>query len=477
MEKEMNMEQPHPQPPNNNRVPSSFRDPNGFLFSHEGTLYRQVQKSYQNDYDLLMRSGLYQELVRKRLLIPHKEINHVPESSADVYKVIQPERIPFISYPYEWSFGELKDAALLTLEVQKIALIHGMSLKDASAFNIQFRGSEPVFIDTLSFERFQEGKPWVAYRQFCQHFLAPLCLMRYTDVHLGKLSQVYLDGVPLELASKLLPRRTFLWPSLLMHIHMHARYQQKYADTSLLSTRPRKMGFISMHQMQALLEHLKQAVSRLYPRVQKTEWAEYYKATNYSDEAFLKKKEIVDQYIKQIQPKMVWDLGANTGVFSRVASDMGAYTVSFDIDPLVVEAHYRVTKKDANQRTLPLVLDFTNPSPAIGWASLERDSLTMRGKADLALALALIHHLAITNNVPFSFIASYFASLASYLVIEFVPKEDSNAQRLLRVREDIFPHYTREKFEEAFSEFFTIEGSVAIPGSKRIVYGMRTRAY
>ncbi len=207
----------------NNILRSSFRDPCGFLFYEGSRLLRQVNACCQKDYDHLMSSGLYNALVEKRLLIPHKEIAGHNGLTASAYKVIEPEKVGVITYAYEWCFSQLKDAAVATLEIQKTALQHGMTLKDASAYNIQFHQGRPVFIDTLSFEIYQEGKPWEAYKQFCQHFLAPLALMSYTDIRLNQLLKLYLDGVPLDLASRLLPFKTRLSFSTLMHLHLHAK--------------------------------------------------------------------------------------------------------------------------------------------------------------------------------------------------------------------------------------------------------------
>ena len=199
---------------NNGKLASSFRDPSGFLFWRDGTLFRHLNESYREDYRMLMNSGLYARLTIKRFLIPHTEIDD---------HTIKPEIIPFISYPYEWCFSQLKDAALLTLQIQKEALDTGMILKDARAFNIQFLNGAPIFIDTLSFERYRAGEPWMGYRQFCQHFLAPLALMAYDDARLNTLSRVFLDGIPLDLAARLLPWRSMMRPSLFIHLHAHAK--------------------------------------------------------------------------------------------------------------------------------------------------------------------------------------------------------------------------------------------------------------
>ena len=208
---------------------SSFRDPSGFLFFQDGVLYRQINQSYQEDFDLLKKSGLFKRLIKEKLLTTHREADPKLARTKDAYRIIQPERISFISYPYEWSFSQLKDAALATLKIQKIALEYEMILKDASAYNIQFLEGKPILIDTLSFEKFQE-KPWVAYKQFCQHFLAPLALMSYTDIRLNQLLRIHIDGVPLDLAAKLLPQKTKFNPQLLLNIHLHAKSQTYFSD-------------------------------------------------------------------------------------------------------------------------------------------------------------------------------------------------------------------------------------------------------
>ncbi|HOW91704.1 MAG TPA: hypothetical protein PK883_05240, partial [Anaerolineaceae bacterium] len=213
------------------RIGASFRDPSGFIFKRGGVLYRQVNRAYQKAYDKLMSGGLYAGLTADGLLIPHEEVDEPPADPELVYKIIRPQVVPFISYPYEWSFTQLKDAALLTLAAARSALEQGMVLKDASAYNIQFVGGKPVLIDTLSFDLYKEGAPWDAYRQFCQHFLAPLALASLVDIRLIQLLRVYIDGIPLDLASALLPGRTkFGLAGLAVHIHLHARAQQQYSD-------------------------------------------------------------------------------------------------------------------------------------------------------------------------------------------------------------------------------------------------------
>ncbi len=449
------------------KVAASFRDPSGFLFQQGGVLYRQVNKSYKVHYDHLMRSGLYERLVKGGILIPHQEANVKAPEPGLAYRVIKPEVVPFISYPYEWSFRALKDAALVTLRLHYRALEFDMILKDASAYNIQMHKGRMRLIDTLSFEKYTPGEPWVAYKQFCQHFLAPLALMTYQDVRLSQLMRVYIDGVPLDLAVKLLPLKARLNLGLFSHIYLHANAQTKYADSGGV-----REASISKNAMLALIDSLESTIKKLNIKDTGTEWADYYDITNYSEAAFEGKKKLVSDLIAQCKPQKVWDLGGNTGVFSRLASDKGIFTVSFDIDPNAVNENYQEMRDNKEQSIVPLVLDLTNPSAGIGWENCERESFMQRGPVDLVMALALVHHLAISNNVPLGKLAEFFRKLCKWLIIEFVPKGDSQVEKLLSSREDIFVDYNEKGFEEAFKQFFEIKKKTIIKGTKRTLYLM-----
>jgi len=455
------------------RVAGSFRDPSGFLFQRNSVLYRQVNQRYASDYDALIASGLYRTLTDAGLLIRHDEVDAAPQIADLAYKVICPTRVGFISYPYEWSFSQLKDAALLTLEIQRIAVEHDMVLKDASAYNVQFHEGRPIFIDTLSFERYTEGEPWIAYRQFVQHFLAPLALMAMTDVRLVQLMRTHIDGIPVDLASKLLPWRSRFRFTLLTHIHMLGKSLLRHGDDATAEAKQVKKIKVSKLALRGLIDNLTTAVRKLHWRPGGTEWGDYYEATNYTDDAMQRKHALVEQFIDEAKPQSVWDLGANTGEFSRIASDRHVPTIAFDIDPTAVEKNYRRMRVKKEPSMLPLVMDLTNPSPSLGWRHRERDGLTARGPVDLAMGLALVHHLAISNNVPLDDVANFFADVSQQLIIEFVPKEDSQVKRLLATREDIFPHYTREGFEAAFTQHFDILRSEPIADSHRMLYLMK----
>ena len=358
----------------NNRVPGSFRDPSGFLFVHEGTVYRQINPAGAENYDRLIASGLYATLSESGQLIAHEEVDLRP-ADAPAHRIIRPLQLPLISYPYEWSFGQLKAAALLTLAIQRTALDYGQILRDASAYNVQFYRGKPVFIDTLSFGAYREGEPWVGYQQFCKHFLAPLALMAKVDVALSQLLRVNLDGVPLALACKLLPFTTKLSFPLLTHLHLHARSTRKWANVGAAgdaAVKRLQRGRVSRNAMTGIIESLERCIKSLEWTPTGTEWSDYYANTNYTKASHEHKAELVARFVAQTGAKVVWDLGANTGRFSKIAADNGATVYSFDIDPATVERNWQKVVSSNETRILPLLQDLTNPSPAIGWDLDER---------------------------------------------------------------------------------------------------------
>ena len=452
-------------------VAASFRDPAGFVYRRDGVLYRQVNATFRGEYDRLVSSGLYDELTRAGLLVAHEERPLADAAAPGAYKVLAPETIPFVSYPFEWCFSQLRDAALLTLDVQARALAHDMILRDGSALNVQFRGHQPVFVDTLSFGEYRDGQPWMGYRQFCQHFLAPLALMARRDVRLGLLHAQFPDGVPLDLASTLLDGASWARLGLLLHLHLHARAQRRYQGTKVTGAARR----LEKPALLRLIEHLRATVDSLRWKPGGTVWADYEATHNYTEASFSTKESLVQALLEQVRPRTVWDLGSNTGIFSRLAALTGAEVISLDLDPGAVELNYTRLARERVPRVLPLVGDLLSPSPGSGWAGKERLSLADRGPADAVLALALVHHLTLSGNVPFGRVAAYLAELARTLVIEFVPLEDPQAQRLVANRADGHHPYTRELFEAAFETHFEIVSRSPVGDSGRDLYLMRRR--
>ncbi|MBP6704314.1 MAG: class I SAM-dependent methyltransferase [Vicinamibacteria bacterium] len=445
--------------------PASFRDPSGHVFWREGVVHRRVEARYASHYDRLMGSGLYEKLVAGGQLVAHEEVS-LGLADQGAYRVLRPQALAFISYPYEWCAGQLRAAALLTLDVMRTALDHGLVLKDASAYNVQFVGSRPVLVDTLSFEAYEEGRPWVAYRQFCEHFLAPLALACAGDPRALGLLRAHIDGVPLPLASALLPGTTWLRFGLLTHVHLHARAQARLGDETKAATR----ATLSKHSLLALIDSLRRTIDVLLRPTRPSDWSDYEATCSYSAESRRQKTDVVRRFLEAAGAKLVLDLGANTGAFSRLAAEAGAFVVSIDGDPEVVAANFKHLGAARDERILPLVMDLSNPSPGLGWDGRERKSLADRGPADALLALALVHHLALGNNVPLPMVAAWLARLAPRALVEFVPKEDPQSQRLLAVREDVFDRYDRGHMEEALAKHFTIESATQLSGSGRVLY-------
>jgi hypothetical protein len=448
--------------------PASFRDPNGFVFTRGGSIYRQVNKPHRDAYHRLMDSGLYQRLVDERLMLPHEPVSMSLALDENAVAVLQPETVPFISYPYEWCFGQLKSAALATLKIQKISLDYGMSLRDASAFNIQFVHGAPSLIDLTSLGLYPAGSPWVAYRQFCQHFLAPLALMAGCDLRLGAMLACHLDGIPLDLASRMLGGRGRLRPGLLMHLHLHSKTR-----TSASQGEDRPPRQFTEHAMRGLVEGLISTVEATSCDLPKSGWVAYEAGKDvYNRAAIEHKMRLVRDLMERHRPRVVWDFGANTGDYSLIAAESAELVVSLDFDAAAVERLYRTVEKSGQTNLVPLVCDLTNPTPALGWANGERSSLIERGRADLGMALALVHHLAIGANIPFGHMADLFASTCRQLIIEFVPRSDPMVDALLAFREDVFGWYDEANFEASFKDRFTISEKEQLADSGRTIYFM-----
>ena len=370
-------------------------------------------------------------------------------------------------------FGQLKAAALLTLDIQRRAVAAGFTLRDASAYNVQFRAGRPILIDTLSFRRATAGAPWIAYRQFCEHFLAPLALMSLRDVRLGGLLRSHLDGIPLDLAASLLPARTRLSLGLGSHVHLHARAQRQHADRPVAASSagregdepdpaggpPRQphAGDVRLrldargHGMGRLRRAL--LVRRRRARRPRMRWWRARSGT--------------------MAPSVVWDLGANAGRYSAIAARHVERVVALDIDPAASERHWRSIVSRGETRVLPILQDLADPSPAIGWDARERLSLFDRAEGATLLALALVHHLAIGRNVPLPMLSATLARLGDGLIIEWVPKGDPMVERLLASREDVFPDYTEAGFQAAFAPTWTTVDRQPVAGTTRVLYLMR----
>ncbi|KAB8151588.1 class I SAM-dependent methyltransferase [Kordia sp. TARA_039_SRF] len=452
---------------NNSRHASSYRDPSGHIFVDNGIVKRVIFPSYFSQYDALKSSEFFQKAFQHKLLIPHEEIE---KSETHIY--IQPEQIPFFTYPYEWSFQQYKEAALHTLKLQKYALQHNFSLKDATAYNIAFHNGSAIFIDTLSLDFYTENTPWRAYKQFITHFLGPLVIAKYHGAEFLKTMSNFIDGIPLKLIASLLPGKTKLNPFLYTNIHLLAKYENKHQEEDV---QERKQASLSKKGLFNIIDSLYNYIKKLQLKEQ-SEWGNYYQKTNYSEAAFQQKSSIINDWIAEIKVKTVIDVGGNDGTFVRqISSDIELALVG-DIDNNAVDHNHYLVKKNKETNMIPFVIDLLNPSAAIGFQNTERSSFVERVqklKPDVTLALALIHHLSLTGNVPFENSAAFFASFSENLIIEFPKRADSYATRLLNAKAEFkhqFGHYNVENFENTYSEHFQLIDKKEIPDSERVLF-------
>lgn len=452
-----------------NQHPASFRDPSGFIYEKDRTIYRFVSVAYLQDYELFVKSGLAGELLKKKLLLPFTELAENHTGRSDWYKTLQPQQLPFLSYAWEWSFEQLKDAALTTLNICRLALQKGMILKDATPTNIQLVEGKYKLIDTLSFEKYKEGEAWIAYRQFCECFLNPLLIAVYTRMEVHKLVLSYPDGVPAAVASSLLPFKTKFKASVYLHVHLQAKISGKQSTEQKQTNRK-----ISKRNIEQILENLHSCISGLSLPQQTTTWNNYYSETILSEQYFTEKKKTVSSILESLEYNSILDLGANEGEFSLLCSK-DAKVISTDFDSDCINRFYKRVKEEKRTNIYPLVVDLTYPSPSMGWMNEERPAFFKRTKVDVCMALALIHHLAIAKNITFEQLAVFFASVCNTLIIEFVPKSDPKVKELLTWREDIFEKYTVDEFEAVFCGEFTLQKKEKIKDSERIFFLFQTK--
>lgn len=448
------------------RNTSSFRDPSGYVFIEDNKVKRVVNPIYFEQYNALTDSGFYKTLFDKKYLIPHHEV-----SKTDSEIIIEASKIPFISYPYEWSFLQYKHAALLTLKIQKLCLGHNFTLKDATAFNITFHEGKPIFIDSPSFDFYHENNPWLAYKQFIMHFLGPLVLTKYFGQdHLKTLSQ-NLEGISLQKLSKLLPFKSYFSPTILTNIHLLAKYDKKYeSDKKTVNNN------LSKASQMKLLDGLYDYISNLSVN-EKTEWDHYYNQINYNEAAYQFKKNAVRDWFLAIKGKTLIDIGGNDGTFSRELKDVAKLIIVADVDPNAVEQSYKKVLKWKEKMILPIVADVLNPVANYGFNNEERFSFIDRVKdsnLDGCLALAVIHHITLSGNIPFSLSAQFFSKMAPNLLIEFPTRADSWVQFLLDSKREFknhFDFYNEDNFESAYAVYFDIVDKQK--NGERILYSLK----
>jgi len=448
--------------------PASYRDPSGFVFEQDGIYYRQVNKLYAANYDQLVKSGLYDLLVKEKKMLSHTEVEENLTGEENWYRTLLPEQLHFISYPYEWCFSQWKDAALLTLELLQTALEHDMILKDATPFNIQFVHGVPVLIDSLSFEKYDETKPWIAYHQFTECFIAPLLLASHQSAGLLSMFQLYPDGIPLRLVAGMLPFKSLLNIQVWLHIRLPNMLPPD------AGSKQKKSPAFSRQKMKHLISNLFSFVRSLSLPPVRTQWNNYYDETILSEAYLDAKKKIVEGWLQELPGRTVLDIGTNTGLFAEVAASAGKYTIAVDADTACIDKLYNRCRKQKINNLTALCSDIVNPAPAIGWQNEERAAFLERARPDIILALALVHHLVIGRNISLQQLVSFFnAHTTDFLIIEFVPLSDEKAQQLALQRDFRDRAYSEDIFEKFFSDCFAIEEKTVVPFSGRILYRMK----
>ena len=444
------------------------------MFRDGGQILRALSARGLSDWEQLVSTRFFARMQDDGKIVRTQRLESPAAGLGDPAAVLRHERIPFVSYPYEWPFSMLRDAALLELELLKAALAENMILKDASPYNIQWRGSRPEFIDVGSFERLAAGEPWAGYRQFCCMFLYPLMLQAYAGLSHHAWLRGSLEGIEPAEARAILRGRHTLRRGVISHVALHARLERREGDRDTRAELKRA-GF-RKELIEANASGLDRLVRRLDWGASDTAWSGYGERSHYEQEELERKDRFVREACASHGSGLTWDLGANDGRYSRIAAEHSDYVVAVDGDHASIEALYRNLREEGQERILALVMDLADPSPARGWRGLERTRLEERGQPDLVLCLALVHHLSIAANVPLAEVLDWLASLGGVLVVEFAHRDDEMVQRLIaRKRVDAHPDYHLDRFEQALSERFAITRREQLASGKRTLYEARPR--
>ncbi len=454
--------------------PGSFRDWDSRVFYDNGRVLRALSERGLADWRAVSGAPFFAEAVRTGKLVPTTQVDGaaLPEPlRAGAAAVLEHERIPFISYPYEWPFAMLRDAALLELDLLALAIADDVTMKDASSYNVQWRGAKPVFVDVGSFERLEPGEPWQGYRQFCMLFLNPLLLQAYKGIAFQPWLRGSVRGISPAEARRALSFRDLFRRGVLTNVALHARLERRHGESDRDVKRELRQAGFKKELILANVRRLERLVRRLEWKPRGSEWSEYAATTSYTGADATRKETFVREVVHARASELVWDIGCNEGRHSRIAGENACYVLALDGDAAVVDALYRTLAEEGESTILPLVLDVTDPSPGLGWRGRERRPLEARGKPDLTLCLAVLHHVVISGNVPVPEFLTWLADLETALVIEFATRDDPRVARLLaRKRPGAHPDYDREPFERALSERFRVVRSERLSSGTRILY-------
>lgn len=440
----------------------SFKDYTARVFQQEGIYYRAITPEYQAEYEHLMTSGLYSELVQSKLLIPHQEVELSTEQEA--YKILYPQQIDFLSLPFEWCYAQWRKVLLAYLEINLIALKYGMILKDATPYNFCLQGGKALLFDTSSFAFFKEPDYWIAYRQYCEEMLGPFALMHYRGMRWGRLTLASHQGLPLDFISQNLPLKSYLNLSCLLHLHLHAKSYLKPG-----AKKDKSQGF-SQEKLIEVFLLIKGSIEKWDTYLQYTNyWSEYYDIDIETEEYLQDKQETVKTYLQSCNVKSVLDLGANTGKFSELACNYADRVIALEFDKKCVDQIEKSIEETGNTKLHTLLGDLSQTSPDFGLSGKEHLSIFKRAKSDLVLVLALVHHLALSKLIPFELITDLVYEFSNrYILIEFIEKSDRKVSQLLQNNPRYYP--SKEEFEVIIQRKFTIIQQKTLDKSVRTLY-------
>ncbi len=439
-------------------------------------MYRTLSETALREWKRLEKTSFFQEFHGRGSIVATREADSsAPEIGGNWAGLLRHERIPFISYPYEWSFGMLRDAALLQLDLVLAGLDEDMIPKDATSYNVQWKGAKPVFIDVASFETLAKGEPWAGYRQFCQLFLYPLLLQAYRGLPFHPWLRGSLEGIDAGNCWAMMGWRDLVRPGVFSHVYLQSKLQSRYAGADRNVKGELQAAGFHKDLIRANARKLRRIVAGSSWEPPRSVWSEYASDNTYSQQDHERKAGFVEAAAKVVEPELVWDLGCNTGVFSRLAARHAGYVVAMDADQLAVERLYRQLRDEGEEQILPLLNNLADPSPGLGWRSRERKSLEDRRSPDLVLALALIHHMVIGANIPLPEFVGWLRHLGAALVIEFVTKQDPMVQTLLRNKPDQYDDYRQETFEQCLKQAFSLDRREDLASGTRTLYFARPR--
>jgi len=451
----------------------SFRDPLSRVFVGNGEVVRAFTAIGAKDIEKVWTKASIQnalasgELIESNLVSPASVGLNDPWVTAMTHPLI-----PFISYPYEWTFSMLKDAAQLQLKLTRETLADGIGLKDATPYNVQFIGSRPQFIDAGSFEKRRKGDPWYGYRQFCEMYLYPLMMQGYLGVGFQQFLRGSVNGISPDTMRKLLPasiRRPR--KGRLTHVVLHAAAQNRFADSDNNMKSDAAKAGMNAQVLDATLRKLQGIVKKISLGDKKSTWSEYSERGHYIESSLDEKQKFVRDAVASAPRKQVWDIGCNDGVFSRIAAAHSDYVVAMDADPLVVDRLYNTLKAEKNEQILPLYVDLTDSGGGVGWRGQERPGVFDRGRPDIVMALAVIHHMAITFHVPLASQLDMFRDLTPEIIIEMPHADDPMVRKLLTNKRDgIHDDFTLEEFERLLNERFTVKSKMLLSSGTRTIF-------